>query len=399
MKTAIKYLIFFLCLTLGKATYAQPRMGAEQTEVYLPLLKGKRVALVVNHTSVVAGTHLADTLMASGVKLTTLFAPEHGIRGNADAGETVSNGRDIRTNLPIYSLYGTHKKPTNAQLEKTDIVVFDIQDVGARFYTYISTLYYVMQACAQYGKEVMVLDRPNPCDYIAGPIRERRFKSFVGMLPIPILHGCTVGELAQMINGEHWLGDSLKCKLQVVTVKDWKHHQPYSLPIKPSPNLPDDKSIACYASLCPFEGTAVSVGRGTYHPFSRIGSPVLKNQSKTLLTAFPETDTISFTPIPLEGWDKHPMHHGKTCYGISFTKDTPCGFTLRYVCGIYKMYAKKGLGNTFFSRSQTFDLLMGTDKVRKSMMQGVDYREIEATWAKQLEAYRQIRLKYLLYSE
>ena len=232
MKTAIKYLIFFLCLTLGKATYAQPRMGAEQTEVYLPLLKGKRVALVVNHTSVVAGTHLADTLMASGVKLTALFAPEHGIRGNADAGETVSNGRDIRTNLPIYSLYGTHKKPTNAQLEKTDIVVFDIQDVGARFYTYISTLYYVMQACAQYGKEVMVLDRPNPCDYIAGPIRERKFKSFVGMLPIPILHGCTVGELAQMINGEHWLGDSLKCKLQVVTVKDWKHHQPYSLPVK-----------------------------------------------------------------------------------------------------------------------------------------------------------------------
>lgn len=342
MKTAIKYLIFFLCLTLGKATYAQPSMGAEQTEIYLPLLKGKRVALVVNHTSVVAGTHLADTLMASGVKLTALLLRSMVFVVTPMPEKALAT---VATNVQIclYTLYGAHKKPTHAQLEKTDIVVFDIQDVGARFYTYISTLYYVMQACAQYGKEVIVLDRPNPCDYIAGPIRERKFKSFVGMLPIPILHGCTVGELAQMINGEHWLGDSLKCKLQVVTVKGWKHHQPYSLPIKPSPNLPDDKSIACYASLCPFEGTAVSVGRGTHHPFSRIGSPVLKNQTKALLSAFPETDTISFTPIPLEGWDKHPMHQGKTCYGISFTKVTPCGFTLRYVCGIYKMYAKKGL--------------------------------------------------------
>lgn len=399
MKTAIKYFIFFLCTAFWNATHAQLQTGAEQTETYLHLLKGKRVALAVNHTSVIADTHLADTLMASGIKLTALFAPEHGIRGNADAGETISNGRDIRTSLPIYSLYGAHKKPSQAQLGQVDIVVFDIQDVGARFYTYISTLYYIMQACAQYGKELIVLDRPNPCDYIAGPIREKKFKSFVGMLPIPILHGCTVGELALMINGEYWLGETLKCKLRVIPVKGWKHHQPYSLPIKPSPNLPDDKSIACYASLCPFEGTAVSVGRGTYHPFSIIGSPALKNQAKNLQSEFPETDTISFTPLPLEGWDKHPQHQGKTCYGISFTKDTPYGFTLRYIHGIYRMYVKQGLGSTFFSRTQTFDLLMGTDKVRKAMMQGIDYRKIEASWQKPLEAYRQARNKYLLYSE
>lgn len=231
-------------------------------------------------------THLLDTL-ASQVKIVRVFAPEHGFRGDADAGEYIQNGKDSRTGVPILSLYGKNKKPLPSQLAGTDVVVFDIQDVGARFYTYISTLYYVMQACAENQKELIVLDRPNPCDYVDGPVREKAYKSFVGMLPIPLLHGCTLGEMAGMINGEGWLGKGLQCRLQVIRVEGWKHGQPYSLPVKPSPNLPNDLSIALYPSLCPFEGTSVSIGRGTTYPFQVIGSPALKDFSSFSLPHAP----------------------------------------------------------------------------------------------------------------
>ena len=287
----LKILLIFLLIG-STQFHAQIRMGAEQTEKLLPLLKGKRIALVVNHTSVVgqAQTHLLDTLLSLKVDVRKVFAPEHGFRGNADAGETVKNGRDTQSDKPILSLYGKNKKPTPAQLEDIDIVLFDIQDVGARFYTYISTMHYVMEACAENQKHFIVTDRPNPCDYIDGPIRESSKKSFVGMHPIPVLHGCTVGELAQMINGEGWLKDKLQCQLTVIPVEGWTHGQPYSVPIKPSPNLPNDQSIALYASLCPFEGTSISVGRGTRTPFQIIGSPDV-----------PEYP-YSFTPQALEGF-------------------------------------------------------------------------------------------------
>ena len=284
--------------------HATVRNGADQLEKLLPLLEGKRVSLVVNHTSLCGKTHLLDTLV-SLVKIVRVFAPEHGFRGDADAGEYIQNGKDTRTGVPILSLYGKNKKPLPSQLTGTDVVVFDIQDVGARFYTYISTLYYVMQACAENQKELIVLDRPNPCDYVDGQVREKADKSFVGMLPIPLLHGCTLGEMAGMINGEGWLGKGLQCRLQVIRVEGWKHGQPYSLPVKPSPNLPNNLSIALYPSLCPFEGTSVSIGRGTTYPFQVIGSPALKDFFQ-----------FQFTPRSLKGFDKHPLHQNQACFGL-----------------------------------------------------------------------------------
>lgn len=362
------------------------RTGADQLEKWIGDLRGKRVAMVVNQTSVTGGRHLFDTLYARGVKVNRLFAPEHGFRGNADAGETVRNARDVRTGVPVTSLYGKNKKPTGAQLQDADIVIFDIQDVGARFYTYISTMYYVMDACAEHGKEVWVLDRPNPCDYVDGPVRKAAFKSFVGMLPIPLLHGCTVGELAQMINGEGWLSGKRKCKLRVVKVEGWKHGQPYSLPVKPSPNLPNDQSIALYPSLCPFEATPVSVGRGTRTPFQVAGLPGLKGQP------------YSFMPVSLPGFDKHPLHQGKRCYGLDLRKaEAPRGFSLQYVFLFYRLMKEKLPEQNFFSRPQWFDLLMGTDQVRKGILTGKTEEQIRAEWRPELERYRKMRAKYLLY--
>ena len=296
MKYSFFFLLFMLLHGLGNA---QVLCGADRMEAYDSLLKGKRVSLVINQTSVVGCSSLLDTLYSRSMDVVQVFTPEHGFRGNADAGETVNDERDVRTNIPIISLYGKNKKPLPTQLAQTDLIVFDIQDVGARFYTYISTLYYVMQACAENSKKLIILDRPNPCDYVGGPVLEKKYQSFVGMLPIPILHGCTVGELAQMINGEGWLGDGLKCDMVVIPVKGWKHGQPYSLPIKPSPNLPNDQAIAFYASLCPFEGTSVSVGRGTLFPFQMIGSPDLTSYD------------FQFVPRSLKGFDKNPLHKDK----------------------------------------------------------------------------------------
>lgn len=387
----MKYIILFIYWLAVLQTTAQVKNGADRLEELLPLLENKRISLVVNQTSLVQNVHLLDTLYNKGVHITQVFAPEHGFRGDADAGEFIKNGKDYRTQVPIISLYGKNKKPQPSQLQQTDIMIFDIQDVGARFYTYISTMFYVMQACAENNKELIILDRPNPCDYVDGPVLDMKYKSFVGILPIPILHGCTIGELAQMINGEGWLGNNLQCPLKVITIEDWKHGQPYSLPVKPSPNLPNDHAIALYPSLCPFEGTSVSVGRGTDFPFQIIGSPTTKNLK------------FRFMPHPMKGSDKHPLHQDTYCYGLNLSseKNIPKGFSLQYVIQFYNYFQNltKHAEKEFFTRPHWFDLLMGTNQVRLDILKNKTEEQIRSAWQKKLNQYKEIRKKYLLYED
>ena len=387
----MKYITLFICWLAVLQATAQVKNGADRLEELFPLLENKRISLVVNQTSLVQNVHLLDTLYNKGVHITQVFAPEHGFRGDADAGEFIKNGKDYRTQVPIISLYGKNKKPQPAQLQQTDIVIFDIQDVGARFYTYISTMFYVMQACAENNKELIILDRPNPCDYIDGPVLDMKYKSFVGMLPIPVLHGCTIGELAQMINGEGWLGNNLQCPLKVITIEDWKHGQPYSLPVKPSPNLPNDQAIALYPSLCPFEGTSVSVGRGTDFPFQIIGSPTTKNLK------------FRFMPHSMKGSDKYPLHQDTYCYGLNLSseKNIPKGFSLQYVIQFYNYFQNltKHAEKEFFTRPHWFDLLMGTNQVRLDILKNKTEEQIRSAWQKKLNQYKEIRKKYLLYED
>ena len=383
MKT--KYLFLLSSLFIINTLFAQKIVnGAEQMETLLPLLNNKRVALVVNQTSMTGNTHLLDTLLASNINIKKVFAPEHGFRGNADAGETVKNGKDISTGIPIQSLYGKNKKPTPQQMQDIDVVVFDIQDVGARFYTYISTMHYVMEACAENHKELIITDRPNPCDYTDGPVRIKGLKSFVSMHPIPVLHGCTVGELAQMINGEGWLAGKRKCKLTVIPVKGWKHGDSYSLPVKPSPNLPNDQAIALYPSLCPFEGTVVSLGRGTDRPFEVYGHPDMRGRE------------FSFTPRPTDG-AKHPPLEGRVCRGVDLSgmplgEARGVGFSLRYVIDAYR---DLGLGDRFFT--PMFEKLVGAGWVRGMIVAGASEEAIRARWVPDVERYREKRVQYLLY--
>lgn len=387
----MKYIILFIYWLAVLQTTAQVKNGADRLEELLPLLENKRISLVVNQTSLVQNVHLLDTLYNKGVHITQVFAPEHGFRGDADAGEFIKNGKDYRTQVPIISLYGKNKKPQPSQLQQTDIMIFDIQDVGARFYTYISTMFYVMQACAENNKELIILDRPNPCDYVDGPVLDMKYKSFVGILPIPILHGCTIGELAQMINGEGWLGNNLQCPLKVITIEDWKHGQPYSLPVKPSPNLPNDQAIALYPSLCPFEGTSISVGRGTDFPFQIIGSPTTKNLK------------FRFMPHPMKGSDKHPLHQDTYCYGLNLSseKNIPKGFSLQYVIQFYNYFQNltKHAEKEFFTRPHWFDLLMRTNQVRLDILKNKTEEQIRSAWQKKLNQYKEIRKKYLLYED
>lgn len=387
----MKYLVILLLISFsGICGAANIQNGADQIETLISLINNKRTALVANQTSLVGSTHLLDTLCSLGQRPVALFAPEHGFRGKADAGETVKDGKDIKTGTPIISLYGKNKKPSATALADIDMIVFDIQDVGARFYTYISTLYYVMQACAENGKELVVLDRPNPCDYVDGPILKKEYKSFVGMLPIPVLHGCTMGELAGMINGEGWLGNNMKCNYSVIKIKGWKHGDPYSLPVKPSPNLSNDQSIALYASLCLFEATSVSVGRGTYFPFQVIGSPLLPKDK------YP----FSFTPKALEGFDKNPLHKNTECHGIDL-RNTDAkqlnGFSLKYVIEMYNEFKKMNKSESFLTRPKWFDLLMGTNQVRLDMLNGKSEKEIRSAWLEGLNKYKEMRKKYILY--
>ncbi len=373
--------MFFVCNT----AYCIEN-GADQIDKYIHLLNGKRVGIVVNQTSRVGEEqqHILDTLLSLKANVRKIFTPEHGFRGDADAGEHVDDERDSKSGLPIVSLYGSNRRPSSEQLKDIDLLIFDIQDVGARFYTYISTLYYVMQSCSTEGIKLIVLDRPNPNDYVDGPIITPENISFVGALPIPILHGLTVGELAQMINGEGWSGEK-KVDLTVIPISGWQHGDHYSLPIKPSPNLPNDQAIALYPSLCLFEATKMSVGRGTYDPFQIVGYPD------------PKFGEYTFTPKPLVGFEKHPLQNGVKCYGLDLREVTPPkGLSLSYFIHFMKL---SGQGAKFISSNSLFDRLVGDSKVRQMLCEGKNEEQIKATWKSDLDEYRSLRKRYLIYND
>jgi len=363
--------------------------AAEQGDEYFPQLQNRNVALVVNHTSKVKDQHLVDYLIDNNIKLSSIFTPEHGFKGTADAGEKVYN--DEYKNIPIISLYGKNKKPKAENLNGIDIIVFDMQDVGARFYTYISTMHYVMEAAAENNIAVMILDRPNPNGhYVDGPIREEEFKSFVGMHPIPIVHGMTVGELAKMINGEGWLKNNLTCNLSVIPVVNYTHNKPYVLPVKPSPNLPNQRSIYLYPSLCLFEGTQMSVGRGTQKQFQVIGHPEL-----------PETD-YTFTPKSSAG-AKYPKHENKVCQAIDLSTldekslyKTQSEINLKWLISCYNQFPNKA---GFFLDNGFFDKLAGTKKLKEQIIAGVEVEKIKASWLPELNAFKAKRKQYLLYPD
>jgi uncharacterized protein YbbC (DUF1343 family) len=358
--------------------------GADQMATLVGQLRGKRVAMMVNQTSVVSKLHIVDTLKASGVDIKTIFSPEHGFRGTADAGESVSDAVDARTGISIVSLYGNNRKPTPDQLKNIDIVVFDIQDVGVRFYTYISSLHYLMESCAEQNKKLLILDRPNPNGTLVdGPVlKDKELKSFVGMHSIPIAHGMTIGEYARMINSEGWLGDGRKCDLEIIPLKNWQHAEPYSLGIKPSPNLPNDHSIALYPSTCLFEGTILSIGRGTQNPFELVGHPALK-----------EKYGFQFTPVSIEGMAKDPVLKGQVCFGLDLRKAVvKKGIDLSYLIELYNAFPDK---EKFFNNY--FNKLAGTKDLKDQIINGMTEEQIKATWQKDLDAFKQIRKKYLLY--
>ena len=383
----MKHLLLFLLFPF-LANAQKIQTGAEQTQLYLTSLKGKRVGMVVNQTSTIRQTHVVDSLKALGVTIRTIFAPEHGFRGTASAGEKIGNGIDPKTGIAIVSLYGKNHKPSPAMLDSLDVLVFDIQDVGVRFYTYISTLHYVMEACAEAKKSLIVLDRPNPNGhYVDGPVLDPAFKSFVGMHSIPVVHGLTVGELARMINGEKWLAGGLQCQLTVVPAKNYTHQIPYALPIAPSPNLPNRQAVLLYPSICFFEGTVVSVGRGTDKQFQVIGSP-------TYVPAR-ETATFTFTPQDKPG-AMNPPNEGKLCYGFDLSKTDAQkqGFSLNYLIDFYQKTPDK---TTFFLPGNFIDKLAGTDQLRKQLIASVPEKTIRQSWEPALGRYKQLRKTYLLY--
>ena len=366
---------------------ARTVVGAEQLAKYLPQLKNKRVGLIINQTSRVGTTYLVDTLRARGVNVTAIFAPEHGFRGEAADGATIKDGRDARSGVPVRSVYGKTKKPTPEMLDDVDVLVFDIQDVGARFYTFISTLHYVMEAAAEQDKPVIVLDRPNPnADLVDGPILEPAHKSFVGLDPLPIAHGLTVGELATLINGEKWLANGRRCRLTVVPMgTGYTHATAYHLPVRPSPNLPTDHAVALYPSICLFEGTNVSVGRGTATPFEVIGSP-----------SQPATRPFSFTPAPNAGSPTPPLN-GQLCYGLNLatapTRESS-GLVLKYLLDFYQQSTDKA---HFFGKY--FEELSGTNALREQIIASKTEAEIRASWEPGLGNFKALRKRYLLYPE
>jgi len=357
-------------------------VGAERFSEYIPLLKNKSVGIVANQTSMVGELHLVDLLIQKNISVKKVFTPEHGFRGTADAGEHIKDDIDTRTGLPIISLYGKNKKPSKQQLEGLDVLIFDIQDVGARFYTYISSLHYVMEACAEAGIPLLILDRPNPNGhYIDGPILEKEH-SFVGMHPVPVVHGMTIGEYGQMINGQNWLANKVKCDIIVIKMKGYTHHTAYSLPIKPSPNLPNDVAINLYPSLCFFEGTFVSAGRGTEMQFQIFGAPTLPS----------EKYSFQFTPQPNQG-SKQPKFNGELCFGKDLRSHPRLNqLNLEWLIDAYVANGKKkDFFNDFFTK------LAGTTKLQEQIEQGLSYQEIRKTWLHGLAQYDTMRKPYLLY--
>lgn len=386
MKKFFILMFILLGLTFCQYSIAQKLLlGADHIYQLYPFIKNKKVALVVNQTSTLTnGTHLLDMLCSLDVSVTKVFAPEHGFRGNADAGEEIIDGKDTKTGIKVISLYGKNFKPAAKDLADTDVVIFDIQDVGVRFYTYISTMHYVMEACAENNKEFVILDRPNPNDCVDGPVLDLKYTSFVGLHPVPVLHGLTVGELGQMINGEGWLKGGAKCKLRVIPMTGWKHGQDYSVPVKPSPNLPNDQAIRLYPSLCFFEATDVSVGRGTEYPFQEIGAPN------------PKYGSFTFTPRSTEG-AKDPLQKDKLCYGVNLQKQTvKKGIDLKFLISFYK---KSGEKEAFFINPRFMDLLSGSDSLRLQIVRGQSEESIRKSWEEPLKKYKIIRKKYLLYDD
>ena len=367
------------------------RTGAECMERYLPFLEGKRVAVCGNQTSVVGKTHLVDTLLSRNVNIVKLFCPEHGFRGQAEAGATIASGKDPLTGLPVVSLYGKNKKPTAEQLQNVDIVLFDLQDVGCRFYTYISTLHYVMEAAAENGVNVIVLDRPNPNGfYVDGPVLDPQYKSFVGMHPVPVVYGMTIGEYARMINGEKWLANGVQCDLTVILLEGYTHETRYVLPVAPSPNLQTVEAVYLYPSLCFFEGTNVSVGRGTDHPFEMYGAPGMR------------AGDYRFTPHAIPGVSENPPFKDVECAGFllseiasyGFYKLVPGELDLSYLMTAYQNCPDKA---SFFLKNNFFDKLAGTAQLRKQIVEGATDEEIRASWQPGLDAFKAVRAKYLLY--
>ncbi len=383
MHKIFSLLIVLFVATITKSQPTPILTGAEQLDLLLPKIQGKRIALLVNHTATIGKTHLVDTLQKRAVDIKKIFSPEHGFRGNADAGEKVNDGIDTKTGLPVISLYGNNKKPTPEQLADVDIVIFDIQDVGVRFFTFISSLHYLMEGCAEQNKKLIILDRPNPNgSYVDGPVLDPSLKSFVGMHPIPIVHGLTVGELAQMINGEGWLEGKKKCEFEIIPLKNYTHQSVYIVPIKPSPNLPNQQSVLLYPSTCLFEGTALSVGRGTQHPFEWIGHPDLKKQP------------FQFTPVSIEGMAKKPPHENSICYGVDLSNlKTGKAISLKYLIQLYQEFPNK---EKFFI--PYFDKLAGTKSLKEQIKKGMTEKQIRATWKKDLDAFKSKRKKYLIYN-
>lgn len=366
------------------------QVGAAQLDDYMPYLKDKNIALLVNQTSVVNETHIVDVLLQNGVSVKKIFAPEHGFRGEVDAGEKVKDGKDAKTGIPLVSLYGKNKKPTVEQLSGIDMVVFDIQDVGARFYTYISSMSYVMEACAENNVDFMVLDRPNPNGhFVDGPVLKEGFESFVGLHNVPVVHGMTVAEYAQMVNGEGWLNNGIKCNLIVVKCKNYDHQTFYELPIKPSPNLPNIRSIYLYPSLCFFEGTVASAGRGTDKQFQVYGHPDF------------QAGDFSYTPVSMAG-AKYPKHEGEICNGFDLSTLDLEEFrevgrlNLRYLMHFYSNFKDK---SKFFLENKFFDKLAGNSTLRWQIINGKSEEEIRNSWKRELDDFLKIRGKYLLYED
>ena len=381
MAKIMQIFLISCCLLLSCTQEEEKKIivAAENTKEYIKILGNKIKALVVNQTSLIQQTHIVDSLLSLNIKIMKIFSPEHGFRGKEDAGAKIEDEIDLKTGIPIVSLYGKNKKPSKEQLSDVDIILFDIQDVGARFYTYISTLHYVMEAAGENNIKLIVLDRPNPnLHYIDGPVRKKEFTSFVGLHPIPIVHAMTIGEYAKMINGENWIANT--CDLTIIKIQNYNRNLKYNLPVKPSPNLPNSRAINLYPSLCLFEGTTISVGRGTEYPFQHFGAPYLKSN-------------YNFTPKSGEG-SKYPKHENIICYGtdLRFQDDYLKSINLKWLIESYQACPEK---DNFFN--DFFDKLSGTDQLRKQITSGKTEQEIKESWEKDLKTFKEIRKKYLLY--
>ncbi|MCJ8209239.1 DUF1343 domain-containing protein [Mucilaginibacter sp. RS28] len=385
-----------LSLTVSVRAIARPILpGADQTEKYIPYLKGKRVAMVVNPSSRIGEKASVDSLLALGVNIVKVFGPEHGFRGDASNGAHVDDSIDPKTGIKVLSLYGKTGKPSPESLADVDLVVYDLQDVGARYYTYLATLHRVMEACAENNKELMILDRPNPNGYMVdGPVLDMKLKSGIGFHPVPIAHGMTVGEYAQMINGQGWMANGIKCQIRIIKVANYKHSMLYTLPVHPSPNLNTQQSIMLYPSLCLFEGTIISQGRGTYFPFTVLGNPDLKGKYD-----------FSFTPVSLNGMSETPLFQDETCYGLDLRNYDVQKLVkskkvnLSWLIELYKAYPYK---EKFFDFKQSkqignFDKLAGTTDLKEQIIAGKTEAEIRASWEPKLTEFKKMRKQYLLY--